>query len=143
MKPDARELLALDVPVRLATLDEDGYPRITPLWFLWEDGVFYMTSVEGRRHLRNLQRDPRASICIDTEEREGPAGARRTRRVTAKGLVELRPDTDDDWTARITRKYVSGAEGEALARRRGSVARVVILLRPTRLVATRPRGSRR
>jgi nitroimidazol reductase NimA-like FMN-containing flavoprotein (pyridoxamine 5'-phosphate oxidase superfamily) len=33
------DLLSLDVPAHLATIDPDGYPRITPLWFLWEDGA--------------------------------------------------------------------------------------------------------
>lgn len=41
-------LLALDVPARLATLDRDGFPHVTPLRFLWSDGAFYMTSIALR-----------------------------------------------------------------------------------------------
>jgi hypothetical protein len=33
-------VLALDIPAHLATIDPDGYPRITPIWFIWEDGAF-------------------------------------------------------------------------------------------------------
>lgn len=66
-----------DVPLRLATIRRDGLPRITPLWFLYEDGAFHMTSVAGHPHLRDLARDPRASVCVDVEERVTEAGTRR------------------------------------------------------------------
>jgi PPOX class probable F420-dependent enzyme len=134
--PDLRTLLGLDVPARLATLDADGYPRITPLWFVWEDGAFYMTSLEGRRHLRNLERDARASICVDSETRVSAAGTRRNRQVKAKGRAELHPDQNGYWTTKITTKYVAGTEGQALAQRRASMPRVVIVLRAESLSAT-------
>jgi PPOX class probable F420-dependent enzyme len=127
--PDLRSLLALDVPAHLATLDADGYPRITPLWFVWEDGAFYMTSVDGRPHVRDLERDSRASLCVDSHERVSAAGARRNRQVKARGRADLRADQEGYWTTRITAKYVSGADGEALAQRRASMPRVLIVLR--------------
>jgi len=49
------ELLALDVPARLATLDAAGYPHVTPLWFVWSGGAFYMTSISDRPHLRRIE----------------------------------------------------------------------------------------
>jgi nitroimidazol reductase NimA-like FMN-containing flavoprotein (pyridoxamine 5'-phosphate oxidase superfamily) len=48
---EVHELLALDIPARLATIDADGAPRITPIWFLWDDGAFFMTSVKGKVQL--------------------------------------------------------------------------------------------
>ena len=131
---EMQTLLALDVPARLATLDADGHPRITPIWFLWHEGAFYMTSVTGKRHLKNLARDPRASICIDTEERVTQSGIRRKRRLKATAEAELESDRDGEWTKRITLKYVYGNEGRALAQRRAAMPRVVISLRPARLV---------
>ena len=130
-------LLALDVPAHLATIDADGYPRITPIWFIWEDGVFRMTSVEGQPHVRNLARDARAAICVDTEAREAVEGIRANRRVRAQGLAETAPDRGGYWTRRITLKYVSGDEAEAAAKRRAAMPRVVITLRPERLLAQR------
>lgn len=58
-------VLALDVPARLATLDREGFPHIMPLWFVWEGGAFFMTSIVDRPHLRRLARDPRAGLCVD------------------------------------------------------------------------------
>src|SRR5919204_4848772 len=99
--PEIEELLQLDVPAHLATLDPDGFPRITPLWFVWDEGLFRMTSVEGQPHLRNVARDARAAICVDTEAREAVAGERENRRVRAQGLATAEPDPDGFWTRRI------------------------------------------
>jgi PPOX class probable F420-dependent enzyme len=133
-RPEIEELLAFDIPAHLATIDADGYPRITPIWFVWEDGAFVMTSVAGRPHLNNLARDPRAAISIDTEDPRPVGGRRHNRRIRAQGIAELMPD-DGNWTRRITRKYVPGADGEAAAERRASTQRVAIRLRPTRFIA--------
>lgn len=127
-------LLALDIPAHLATIDRDGFPRITPNWFLWADGSFYMTSVGGRRHLRDLARNPRASICTDTEDHLAIGGVRRNHQVKARGTAELWQDIGGAWTKRITRKSVTGSEGEALAERCAAMPRTVIRLHPDRIV---------
>jgi len=129
-------LLALDIPARLATLEADGFPRITPLWFVWEDGAFWMTSVPHQPHVRNLERDGRAAICIDVEDRGPAGGVRRHRQAKGRGLARLRVDEEGAWTRRITLKYVAGEEGANAAARRSSIPRVVIELRPDRLVAS-------
>ena len=134
---DIASVLELDIPAHLATIDPDGYPRITPIWFIWEAGAFWMSSVEGQPHLRNLERDPRAAICVDTESDAAIRGVRENRRVRAQGHAELGPDKDGQWTRRITLKYVPGADGEAAAARRAAMPRAVITLRPERLLAQR------
>lgn len=127
------DLLALDVPAHLATIDSDGTPRVTPIWFLWEDGAFFMTSVKGKIQLRNLRRNPLASVCVDIERDDDGTGHRRNRQVKAKGTVRLLDD-DGTWTRRITLKYVSGPGGERTAEARAQMPRLVIELRPDRLV---------
>ena len=127
-------VLALDVPARLATLDRDGFPHVTPLWFVWEDSTFWMTSIADRPHLRRLARDQRAGLCVDVEEPEWTDGQRPNRQVRAIGHVELAPDDEAKWTSRITEKYVRGAAAAASVSRAAD-DRVVIALRPTRLVA--------
>lgn len=130
------ELLALDVPARLATLEADGFPRITPIWFVWEDGAFWMTSLPYQPHVRNLERDDRAAICVDVEDRRSAGGVRRNRQVKARGLARVRVDEKGAWTRRITLKYVRGEDGEAVARRRAAMPRVAIELRSERLLAS-------
>ena len=128
-------LLAADVPGRLATLDRHGFPHVTPLWFIWADGAFHLTSLPDRAHVRRLERDPRAGICIDLEEPERADGERPNRQVRAVGQAELFADADAVWTRRITRKYVSGLAAAAREERRASDPRLVIRLAPVRLIA--------
>ena len=65
---EVEALLAADVPARVATLDADGCPHVTPLWFVWADGAFHMTSFAGKPHLRRLASNPRAGVCVDAED---------------------------------------------------------------------------
>lgn len=131
---EIQRLLNLDVPAHLGTIDAKGFPRITLIWFIWEKGALYMTSMEGKPQLRDLERDPRASIAIDTEDRISADGVRHNRQVRARGRAELSTDTDGYWTKRITHKYIQGAEGKAKAYERASVPRVTIKLVPTELI---------
>jgi nitroimidazol reductase NimA-like FMN-containing flavoprotein (pyridoxamine 5'-phosphate oxidase superfamily) len=128
-------LLALDVPARLATLDRQGFPHITPLWFVWENEAFFMTSICDRPHLRRLSRNPRAGLCIDVEEPERDDGQRPNRQVRAVGNVELLPDRESKWTRRITEKYVRGPAATKMLAARAADDRILICLRPARLVA--------
>jgi PPOX class probable F420-dependent enzyme len=49
----------------LATLRSDGRPYTVPIWWLWKDGAFWLTGTTSRVWCRQLQRDPRASLCIE------------------------------------------------------------------------------
>ena len=128
-------LLSAAVPARLATLDHDGFPHVTPLWFVWADGAFYLTSISDRPHPRRLAANPRAGICVDVEEPERDDGQHANRQVRAVGLAELSSDRGGLWTARITEKYVRGPAACAMRASRVADQRVVIRLRPNRVVA--------
>jgi PPOX class probable F420-dependent enzyme len=138
---EPRDLLDRDLVLQLVTLRRDGSPRITPLWFSWDGHVLRMTSVAGKPHLRDLERDARCAAVIHDQVDPAPDGEPRYARVRASGRAELSPDADGAWTRRITLRYLSGAAGTNLADRRARDERVVITLRPTRLSATasRPR----
>jgi nitroimidazol reductase NimA-like FMN-containing flavoprotein (pyridoxamine 5'-phosphate oxidase superfamily) len=124
------ELLALDNPAHLGTLDRFGHPRITPIWFVFEDGCFYMSSLVNKRHVMDLRRDPRASIRIDHESPTATDGVRENAQVGARGEAELRRDGAGEWTYRITLKYVRGDDGLTRAEMRAAQDRVLIVLRP-------------
>ena len=123
------------MPARLATIDPHGFPRITPLWFVWEGRGFHMTSVVGQPHLHNLERDPRAAVCVDVEQRDAIGGVRPNRQVKGSGLAELIADDGGSWTRRITLRYVPGPEGVERAALRAAMPRALIRLRPRRLIA--------
>ena len=128
-------VLAADVPLRFSTVDRTGFPHVIPLWFIWHDDAFHMTSIDDRPHLRRLRLNPRGGVCIDLEAPELPDGQRPNRQVRAVGLAELFADDSGEWTRRITEKYVQGPGREAQVAARTGDERVVIRLRPARLVA--------
>lgn len=126
---EIERLLEADIPARLATLDPEGYPRVVPIWFIWGEGAFHMTSVPERVHMRDLARDPRAAICVDLEDRR----TRQNVQLRARGRAEL-SSAHEEWTRRITLRYVDGPSAVAEADRRAAMERVHIRLRPERLV---------
>jgi nitroimidazol reductase NimA-like FMN-containing flavoprotein (pyridoxamine 5'-phosphate oxidase superfamily) len=132
---EIESLLGADVPARLATVDQQGFPHVTPLWFVWSDGSFYLTSFPDRAHLRRLRRNPRAGICIDVEQPERDDGERPNRQIRAIGDAELFADEHGVWTRRITRKYVKGEMASAREEQRAAQPRTVIRLAPVRIVA--------
>ncbi len=122
-------LLALDVPARLATIDAQGFPHVTALWFVWDDGAFHLTSYSDRPHLRRLAGNPRAGLCVDIERPAREDGERPNLQVRAIGNAELFADEAGAWTRRIDEKYGSVRSAARIGNR------VVIRLRPDRLVA--------
>jgi len=50
----------------LATLNTDGTPQLTTMWYLLEnDGTILMNTRAGRLKERNMRRDPRISLCFE------------------------------------------------------------------------------
>ncbi|WP_025745967.1 PPOX class F420-dependent oxidoreductase [Kallotenue papyrolyticum] len=66
----------------LATIDPDGLPHQSVIWYLLEDDTILMNTARGRVKERNLRRDARASLCV----------ADGYRWVTLRGAVELIDD---------------------------------------------------
>ncbi len=127
-------MLALDVPARLATLDRRGFPHVTPLWFIWADGAFHMTSIVDRPHLRRLAHDPRAGLCVDVEAAETGDGQRPNRQVRAIGEAKLSADDGGAWTRRISEKYLAGPAAAERTAQRAADQRLVIRLAPRALI---------
>jgi nitroimidazol reductase NimA-like FMN-containing flavoprotein (pyridoxamine 5'-phosphate oxidase superfamily) len=54
---------------RLGTNRGDGWWHITPIWYVWESGRFYLSLGRSRLHLKNLRRDPHVTLCVDVDPR--------------------------------------------------------------------------
>ncbi len=129
-------LLNLAIPAHLATLDPAGFPRITPIWFLWEDGVFYMSSGQERRHVHDLACDPRAGLSIALEESQTEAGSRPYRQIIVRGYAQVQPDTDEIWAHKLILKYITSPAGVLRAQQSAGKPLAVIALRPERFLTT-------
>src|SRR4051794_34920359 len=65
LTPKVREFLEEKRFASLATIDPDGAPQQTVMWYAVQNGKIMMNTARGRKKDRNLVRDPRASICVE------------------------------------------------------------------------------
>ena len=102
----------------MATHRADGYPHLTPIWFVWEDGQFKHTLGANRVHLANLARDPRMSLVIDEDYRLADGLAAGARSVTVRGDAVLSQDPEliRDVTYKALVKYLGAERRRALPR---------------------------
>jgi len=66
----------------LGTINQDGSPQLTTMWFLLDGDFIMMNTKAGRTKERNMRRDPRISVCV-------PDGYSY---VTISGTVEMIDD---------------------------------------------------
>jgi PPOX class probable F420-dependent enzyme len=90
----AIDLLASDAVATVATLNPDGSAHLSLAWVGLEDGEVVFGTLGDQRKLRNLRRDPRIAVSINSE-RINDWGLREylvlegTARVTEGGAPEL------------------------------------------------------
>ena len=104
----------LDEPghlARIATIDEDGFPRVLPLWFMRDGRQILFTPRSPAVIWKNLVREPRVGISIDD-------AARPYRKLTIRGVVQVvhPPGEDGAWRDRyrsIAKRYVSDESADA------------------------------
>jgi PPOX class probable F420-dependent enzyme len=69
MKPEVmEEFLKQPYVGVIATLRRDGRPYTVPVLWLWKDGGFWISGTYPRVWCKQLLRDPRCSLCIETME---------------------------------------------------------------------------
>lgn len=56
------EFLSGPVVARVATIDEDGYPYITPIWQEWDGTAMYVVPREKTIFVKHLRTNPKVAI---------------------------------------------------------------------------------
>ena len=90
--------------LRVATVDEDGYPSVVPIWFVRDGDDLLFTPRGPSVFLANIRRDPRVGLSID----EDPLPYRK---VTVRGTARIvhEPGNDDAWRdlyRSIAKRYI-------------------------------------
>lgn len=94
LSPDALALLDSAAVAVVTTLDSDGSPHMSSAWIGVEDGEIVIGTLDDQRKLRNLRRDPRVALVVQSD-RINEWGLREylvlngTARVTEGGAPEL------------------------------------------------------
>jgi hypothetical protein len=53
---------------RLGSVDANGHPHVSPLWFVWDGSALWLNSIVASQRWTNLMRDPRISVAVDGGE---------------------------------------------------------------------------
>jgi len=53
---------------KVATVNEEGWPQISPVWYTWDGSSFLVISKERTGMVRNLRRVPRCGLLVDNYE---------------------------------------------------------------------------
>ncbi|MGE0680891.1 MAG: pyridoxamine 5'-phosphate oxidase family protein [Candidatus Binatia bacterium] len=121
--------LARPIIARIATVRANGSPQLAPMWFLYEDGVMYMSTRTYAAKVKHMQKNPRVAVVVD--EMVAPL---KNKVVTIEGTVEVLTTGVKETTTRIYHKY-AGVEGSATpqAQRSINTPRVILKITPTKM----------
>lgn len=98
--PDShRDLLQTQVAV-LATEGADGYPQVSALWIIFDNGEIKLSLNTTRQKTKNLRRNPNCTLFL-----LDPANPYRTMEIRAR--AEIVPDSDDRVVALFREKYAA------------------------------------
>jgi PPOX class probable F420-dependent enzyme len=92
-----RDLLDAQV-ASLATIRRDGFPHVTEVWFLYDEGELKTSLNTSRLKTRNLQRDPKCSLLI--LDLQNPY-----RYLEVRGIAHVEPDDDRAFAGKLGAKY--------------------------------------
>lgn len=93
----------LDKPLfcYLAMVSTDGYPRLSPLWFLWEDQRIWIIADPDKTYTTRIIEEPQTAVAVvDFDPNDG-----RVCHIGMRGRSELVP-YDEDRAKRLLTKYL-------------------------------------
>jgi PPOX class probable F420-dependent enzyme len=86
---EVRELLDEQRTLICATVGRDGWPHLMPLWYVVRDGECWSWTYAKSQKVRNLDRDPRCTIEVETGDQYN-----ELRGVMFKAECEIKRDLD-------------------------------------------------
>lgn len=82
----------------LATIGANGFPQLTEIWFLHDDGELKLSLNSSRLKTRNLRRRSQCSLFV--LDLENPY-----RYLEVRGNAEIEPDDDYTFARKVGAKY--------------------------------------
>jgi PPOX class probable F420-dependent enzyme len=118
--PDSHSDL-LDAQVAsLATIGGDGFPQMTEVWFLHDDGELKLSLNTARLKTRNLEKRPKCSVML--LDLENPY-----RYLVVRGNARIEPDDDYAFAGKLGAKY----SADLKVHDQPGEKRVVVTIEPT------------
>jgi PPOX class probable F420-dependent enzyme len=119
-----RDLLDADVAM-LATGSKSGYPQVTAIWFLYENGEIKLSLNTARQKVKNLLQDPKCTFFILDR-------AKPQRYLEVRANAKVTPDDDYTFANTLAAKY---GGTDLRTRDKPGETRVVVTLEPVKVFA--------
>ena len=90
--------------LRIATISEDRVPHITPVWFVFDDSIFYIATDQHTKKLKNIKKNKNVSLVIDSYD---PNNWDIVKGIVFNGIAELleRPEETKKAKTLFRQKY--------------------------------------
>jgi PPOX class probable F420-dependent enzyme len=130
---EQRELIESERVVVVASFGPRGWPHLMPLWYVPRDGQVWIYTYAKSQKVRNLERDPRATLMLETGHEYS-----ELRGVMIEAQAEVHRDIETVYplAEQLTLRYAEGlesVEGDAKAALQAQARkRVAVQFRPQR-----------
>ena len=114
----------------LATVGPGGGAHAAPIWYLYEGGVFIMSTGRGSQKHRNIERQPEVTLVVD--RRTLPYYA-----ATVQGSAEIGPSLSEAERSRLAVRYLGEELAQAYLAGTTGGDDVSIRLRPRKIIEFR------
>jgi len=139
IKLSAEEQLELLESERVAVVSSNGprgWPHSMPLWYVVREGEIWIWTYAKSQKVRNLERDPRATVLVETGVEYGEL---RGVQIEAEAELVRDPDRIVEYAKEMTVRYSDGidkVEGDAAAALEAQAPkRVAIRFEPKRVAS--------
>lgn len=135
MGPEQVKQLLNEQPIIVvATWGRDGWPHVMPLWYVLRGGEPWIFTYGKSQKVRNLERDPRATLVVETGEAYHEL---RGVMLQARAVIHRDPKTVEAVAQELFARYDSG-DREGL----GAETREAVRSRAAKRVAVQFRVER-
>lgn len=77
--------LSSELMMWMTTVTPQGQPQTSPVWFLWDDPVFWVYSLDPTARLANIAANPRVSLNLNCDDHGADI-------VTIEGTATIDPE---------------------------------------------------
>jgi PPOX class probable F420-dependent enzyme len=99
------ELLEAERVAVVSSLGPRGWPHSMPLWFVPRDGEVWIWTYAKSQKVRNLERDPRATVLVETGHEYGEL---RGAMIEAEAAIHRDSATVLGFAEELTLRYAEG-----------------------------------
>src|SRR5256885_4135740 len=110
---EQQELIETERVVIVSSLGRNGWPHSMPLWYVARDGEIWIYTYAKSQKVRNLERDPRATLLVETGHEYGEL---RGAEIEAEAVIHRDLETVFEVARELAIRYsddIASVEGDA------------------------------